>query len=67
MRTHGWIAVLVLACTMIATPVFGQGGTTSATLSGMVKDNEGTVPGATVIVKKTSTGETIGPRVTNKN
>src|SRR5580765_9092701 len=67
MKRRAWIAVLALAMAMVASSAFAQGGTTSATLSGVVKDKDGTVPGATVVVKKTATGETIGPVVTNEN
>src|SRR5580765_5840760 len=67
MKRRGWIAVLALTMAMVATSAFAQGGTTSATLSGVVKDKDGTVAGATVVVKKAATGETIGPVVTNEN
>src|SRR6476659_2173117 len=67
MNRRGWIAVLTLALALVATSAFAQGGTTSATLSGVVKDKDGTVPGASVVVKKQATGETIGPVVTNEN
>jgi hypothetical protein len=46
--------------------VFGQGGTSSATLSGVVVDKDGgQVPGATVVVTKVDTGEKLPPQVTN--
>jgi len=61
------MAALAVVFALVAAPVFGQGGTTSSTLSGVVKDKDGTVPGATVVVKKVATGETIGPIVTNEN
>src|SRR4051794_12461173 len=67
MSRPGWMAALAVVFALVAAPVFGQGGTTSATLSGIVKDKDGTVPGATVVVKKAATGETIGPVVTNEN
>ena len=67
MRRPGWIVVLALAMAMVATSAYAQGGTTSATLSGVVKDKDGTVPGATVVLKKVATGETVGPVVTNEN
>src|SRR6476659_9795348 len=67
MNRRGWIAVLTLALALVATPAFAQGGSTSATLSGVVKDKDGTVPGATIVVKKVATGETIGAIVTNEN
>ena len=55
-----WIAalsaVLVFA---LATPAAAQGGSSTATLSGVVTDRDGgVIPGATVTVKNTATGET---------
>ena len=62
----GWTAALVLVCALVATPAFGQGGTNSATLTGIVTDKDGgLVPGATVVVTKTATGEKLPPQVTN--
>jgi hypothetical protein len=61
------MAALAVVFALVAAPVFGQGGSTSATMNGVVKDKDGTVPGATVVVKKLATGETIGPVVTNEN
>jgi len=60
-------AVLALVYLLIAVPVFGQGGTTSATLSGVVTDKDGLVPGATVVVTKMATGEKLPPMVTNES
>ena len=61
-----WISALALACALVAAPVFGQGGSSSATLSGVVVDKDGgNVPGATVVVTKTATGEKLSPQVTN--
>jgi hypothetical protein len=57
MFTRRWIAVLATACALVATPAFGQGGST-ASLSGVVTDKDGgVVPGATVVIKNTATGE----------
>jgi hypothetical protein len=58
-------AVLALVCVLLAAPVFGQGGTTSATLSGVVTDKDGLVPGATVVVTKMATGEKLPAQTTN--
>src|SRR3954463_14995228 len=66
MSRPGWIAALALVFAFVAAPVFAQGGSSSATLNGVVKDKDGTVPGATVVLKKVATGETIGPIVTNE-
>ena len=66
MSRPGWVSVLALACALVAAPVFGQGGSSSATLSGVVVDKDGgNVPGATVVVTKTATGEKLSPQVTN--
>ena len=65
-RGREWIPVLALLSVMIAAPAFGQGGTSSATLSGVVVDKDGgQVPGATVVVTKTATGEKLPPQITN--
>ena len=66
MNRPGWMSVLALAFALVAAPVFGQGGSTSATLSGVVKDKDGNVPGATVVLKNVATGETMAPIVTNE-
>jgi len=66
MFRRGWIIVLTLACALSAAPALGQGGTSSATLSGVVVDSDGgTVPGATVVVTKVATGEKLPPQITN--
>src|SRR5688572_7787503 len=66
MSRPGWVSVLALACALVAAPVFGQGGSSSATLSGVVVDKDGgNVPGATVVVTKVDTGEKLPPQVTN--
>jgi hypothetical protein len=54
-----------LALLLIAAPVAAQ--VTSATLSGSVQDKDGNVPGATVVVKNVSTGETLPTQTTNAN
>ena len=55
MSRPGWMTVLALAFALVAAPVFGQGGTSSATLSGVVTDKDGgLVPGATVVVTKST-------------
>src|SRR6187401_823723 len=58
--------VLALVLALVAAPAFGQGGTTSATLNGVVSDRDGKVPGATVVLKNVATGETLAPIVTNE-
>src|SRR5262245_55572099 len=58
--TSGWIraAAAVLLATFTATGVFAQGSST-ASISGVVVDNGGDViPGATVVVTNSRTGET---------
>ena len=66
MSRRGWVSVLALVCALVASPVFGQGGSSSATLSGVVVDKDGgNVPGATVVVTKIATGEKMSPQVTN--
>ena len=66
MARPGWMTVLALACALVAAPVFGQGGTTSATLSGVVTDKDGgLVPGATVLVTNAATGVKYPVQVTN--
>jgi hypothetical protein len=51
----------------VATPVFAQGGTQTATLSGVVTDKDGgVIPGATVTVTNPATGEKLNG-VTNAN
>jgi hypothetical protein len=61
MARRGWIAVLTLALSLVGTSyAYAQGGSTTATLSGVVTDNQaGVVPGATVTVKNNATGETV--------
>ena len=61
-----WTTVLALVLALVAAPAFGQGGTTSATLNGVVSDRDGKVPGATVVLKNVATGETLAPIVTNE-
>ena len=67
MNRPGWMSVLALAFALIAVPVFGQGGSTSATLTGVVKDKDGAVPGATVVIKNMATGAELAPVVTNES
>ena len=62
MARRGWMAILCLAVSLFAgaNSAFAQGGSTTATLSGVVTDNQaGVVPGATVTVKNNATGETV--------
>src|SRR6187455_2160328 len=66
MSRPGWMPVLALAFALVAAPAFGQGGSTSATLNGVVKDKDGNIPGATVVLKNMATGETLAPVVTNE-
>jgi hypothetical protein len=66
MAQRGWIAALAVVCALIAAPVFAQGGSSTATLSGVVTDTDGgVIPGATVVVRNTATNETYPPQVTN--
>src|SRR4029434_10768029 len=66
MARRSKVTVLVLACLLVAARVCGQGGTTSATLSGVVVDKDGgLVPGATVVLTKMATGEKLPPQITN--
>lgn len=66
MSRPGWMSVLALAFALVAAPAFGQGGTTSATLSGVVTDDQNAVViGATALLTNKATAEAIGPIVTN--
>src|SRR6187431_448436 len=68
MARRGWIAVLSVALVLAfwATPAAAQGGSSTATLSGVVTDRDGgVIPGATVTVKNVATGET-QTKVTNE-
>ena len=66
MNRPAWMTALVLVFALVAAPVFGQGGTSSATLTGVVTDKDGgMVPGATVTVTKVATGEKLPVTVTN--
>ena len=64
-RRLGWIAVLSLVCAFVAAPVFAQSGSSTTTISGVVKDKDGLVPGATIELVNTATGE-FSPTVTNE-
>src|SRR5580765_2202938 len=61
------LAVLVLVCALMPVRALAQGGAQTGAVAGVVKDKDGTLPGATVFMKKVSTGETIGPVVTDEN
>ena len=68
MARRGWIAVLSVALVLAfwATPAAAQGGSNTATLSGVVTDKDGgVIPGATVTVKNVDTAETQS-KVTNE-
>src|SRR4029453_8172094 len=66
MSVVGRMTVLAVALALVAAPAFGQGGTTSATLSGVVVDKDGgSVPGATIVVTRVATGEKLPTQVTN--
>src|SRR5688572_2250124 len=66
MSRPGWMSVLALAFALIAVPAFGQGGTTSATLSGVVTDDQNAVvPGATILLTNKNTNEVVVPVATN--
>src|SRR5436190_21525622 len=64
-RTRGWIAVLALALAFVPALAFGQ--STTATLTGIVQDKDGKIPGATVVVKDTKTNETLPAKTTNSD
>ena len=58
------LVLMAVVFALGATPVLGQG--TTSTLSGVVVDKDGgLVPGATVVVTKTTTGEKLPAQVTN--
>ena len=61
----GWKTALALVFALIATPVFGQGGSNTTTLNGVVQDKDGNVPGAMVVLTNVATGEKLPPVVTN--
>ncbi len=65
-RRLGWLAILSLVCACIAAPAFAQGASTATTISGVVKDKDGPVPGATVELMNAATGEKFTPVVTNE-
>ena len=68
MARRGWIAILssALLFALWATPAGAQGGSNTATLSGVVTDKDGgVIPGATVTVKNVDTAETQS-KVTNE-
>ena len=65
MKRLGWMSALALVFALVASPVFAQGGTSSATLGGVVSDKDGKVPGATVTVTNVATGETLPIAITN--
>ena len=60
MRRSGGIVRLALALTLIATSALAQGGPQTASVAGVVIDPDGgVVPGATVHVTNTATGESL--------
>jgi hypothetical protein len=60
------MSALALVFALMASPVFAQGGSSSATLSGVVVDKDGgLIPGATVVVTNAATGEKLPTVVTN--
>jgi hypothetical protein len=60
------MAALAVALALVAAPVFAQGGSTVATLNGVVMDNTGGLtPGATVVVSNEATGEQLPVAITN--
>src|SRR5512141_2662376 len=63
MARRGWVFVLALALALLPALASGQ---TTATLSGVVQDKDGRVPGATVVLKNVKTGETLPSQVTNE-
>ena len=66
MARRGWMSVLALAFALMAAPVFGQGGSNTTTLNGVVQDKDGNVPGAMVVLTNVATGEKLPPVVTNQ-
>jgi hypothetical protein len=60
------MSVLALAFALVAAPVFGQGGSNTTTLNGVVQDKDGNVPGAMVVLTNVATGEKLPPVVTNE-
>ena len=66
MHRFGWMTVLALVCILAsASSSFAQGGSTTATLQGVVTDKDGPVPGATVLVLNVATGVKLPVVVTN--
>lgn len=66
MPKFGWTTVFALLCILVsASSSFAQGGSTTATLQGVVTDKDGPVPGATVLVVDVSTGVKLPVVVTN--
>src|SRR5262245_41381816 len=64
MGRRGWTAtVLALALAIVPALAFGQ--STTSTLTGVVQDKDGKIPGATVVVKDIKTNEKIPAKVTN--
>jgi len=66
-RRLGWIAVLSLVLAFAAAPAFAQSGSSTSTITGVVKDKDGLVPGATVELVNVATGEKFTPTVTNES
>src|SRR6186713_146770 len=73
-RTRLTVVGIALVSLLAIPSLFAQGGTTtqtqqgqatSGTISGVVRDKDGTVPGATVILKNVATGEVLAPVVTS--
>jgi hypothetical protein len=55
-KTTAWLALLLV---LVAAPAFGQGASTTTSLSGVVQDKDGgRIPGATVVIKNKATNET---------
>ena len=65
MCSRGWIRTSVLALALAIVPALALGQGTTATLSGVVQDKDGKIPGATVVVKDTRTSETLPAKTTN--
>jgi hypothetical protein len=60
------MSALALVFALVAAPVFAQGGSSSATLSGVVVDKDGgLIPGATVTVINVATGEKLPIAISN--
>ena len=65
MLRRSWLIVFAILLVGAAAPAFAQ--STTASLTGIVQDKDGNVPGATVVLKNMGTGETYPTQVTNES